>query len=227
VSSARERLWERVYYTSREAYGGIPGYEDWDARLTADAAARGCYTGSSWSGYRKRNRKGLARMPAPGGMANLTSGKQPGYVGGIDWVLSDGTVRGCEFEPSEAVQLYWSTRLQAALCLPYLRLGSCSSRVPLTEEKVLRTWTQGRRGGLLKCPANFGRPPLPFAWPAIQITYISDKFSNDGKLTTYIHHFGPEVIAYFSQDPTGLSRPPSAIMLRGGRLSLKSHGLDG
>ncbi len=64
------------------------------------------------------------------------------------------------------------------------------------------------------------------AYPAIQISYRSDKFTH-GSPMNYIHHFGPEVVAYFSQEPFGARRAPEAIMIRGGRLSLHSHGIDG
>ena len=225
--SPRERMWETVYNAAGVYYGNIDGYEDWDAKLTADAAARGWYNGSSWRGYRRRNRNGLSRLPAPGKLVNLTQGRQRGYLPQIDWVLSDGTITGVEFEESEALQVYWSKRLQAIIILPYLRLGACTTRVPEAEDQIVRTWTQGRRGAAEICPATYNRPALPYAAPAIQISYISDKFSDNGKLTPYVHHFGPDVVFYASVNPSGKTRAPEAIMIRGGRLSLKSHGIDG
>jgi hypothetical protein len=66
---------------------------------------------------------------------------------------------------------------------------------------------------------------MPVVYPAVQVSYHSDKFTH-GSSIPYIHHFGPGVFCYFSHEPFGASRAPD-VMIRGGRLRLTEHGIDG
>lgn len=215
----REQLWRRVYHKSIEVYTTIDDYEDHDARLTADAAARGWYANSGWGTWRRRQLRGIGRMPNPGNLLNL------GCFIELEYVMPDGEIRGVKYLPSDRVPLFWSHSKQAAYVLPRMKQGACSLPPRRTEDHLARMWAKGR-AATCASPVRHGTPPMRTAYPAIQVSYLSDKFTH-GDDKPYIHHFGPEVIAYFSSEPFRAGRAPEAFMIRGGRLSLTSHGIDG
>jgi hypothetical protein len=218
--TTRDELWRKVYLASREIYTEIPGYHDHDARLTADAAAAGWFHRPSLlSSYRPRRYSGLARMPKPGNLLEL------GDFLEVEYVTSAGQIRGIRFQLSDHVPLYWSHTRQALFMLPTLKEGPCDMPPTRTENHLAQVWAKGRPAA---CSAKFSPPrqlPMPAVYPAIQISYHSDKFTH-GKSIQYIHHFGSGVLCYFSHDPFGSNRAPD-VMIRGGRLRLTTHGIDG
>ncbi len=217
MNAGRQALWERVYDTASDAYGPIPGYNDRDARLTADAAAAGWY-----SGDRRRNPAGRPRTPRPGNLLNLTPNRGGQFVD-LDYVMPDGEIRGVRF-PGETHALLWSADLQAALVLPRMRLSACEFPPTTREDQLARMWAKGR-GAKCAARARFELPALPYVFPGIQVSYISDKFTH-GTMKEYVHHFGPGVLIYFSAPPRGKASP-DVIMMRGGGLRLTKHGIDG
>lgn len=216
--SAREKMWRRTYASAMDVYGSIDGYDDHDARLTADAAARGWYSGS-WGSFRKRNYRPVAKMPAPGNLLNLGQFLQ------LEYAQPDGEIRGIAFDAADNVPLWWSDKLQACFVLPGMKQGPCNLPPRKTENRLAKVWAKGRPAS---CSAVVSppRPPLRALYPSIQVSYRSDKFSH-GQPMLYIHHFGPDVISHFSHEPHRSTRAPVAIMIRGGRLSLTTHGIDG
>lgn len=219
----REKLWRRVYHTSRDVYADIPDYEENDARLTADAAASGWYRRSGLMSFSKRRLGGLARMPKPGNLLNLGTGGG-GFLE-LEYVMPTGEIRGVRFAAADQQPLWWSHSKQALFVLPALKTGPCVERPPPTQNELAQVWAKGRPAS---CAARFEDPPqkpMRVAYPGIQISYRSDKFTH-GRLVNFIHHFGPGVVCYFSHEPYRASRPPD-IMVRGGRLRLTSHGIDG
>lgn len=218
---AREQMFRKVYHKAREVYGRIPGYEDHDARLTADAAADGWFARDGFlgiGGYRKRSFRGLARMPAPGNLLNL------GDFTELEWVTSAGVIQGISFAVSDHVPLLWSHKLQALFIVPGTEIGPCELPPRRTEDYLARVWAKGRPAAC-SSKARIEPGPLRFVAPGIQVSYSSDKFTH-GVAKPYIHHFGTGVLCYFSHDPIGSSRAPD-VMIRGGRLRLTEHGIDG
>lgn len=213
---AREQMWRRVYHKAREVYGDVPGYAENDARLTADAAASGWYVSSSWLGlsHRRRRLHGLARMPKPGNLLEL------GRFLELEWVMPEGEIRGLKIE----TPIWWSHSKQAIFILPHLERGPCTLPPRRTENALAQMWQKGRPA-VCSSPIRVQPRPMPAVYPGIQISYSSDKFTH-GRAIPYIHHFGPGVLCYFSHEPFGASRAPD-IMIRGGRLRLTKHGIDG
>lgn len=218
MTTARDNLWRRVYHKSRSVYTSIPDYEDYDARLTADAAAAGWYARSN-GGWRKRRLGGLARLPDPGNMLDC------GCFLELEWVTPSGEIRGVKPKDGARVPLLWSHSKQAIFILPYMERTACVYPPRATENELAQVWAKGRPAAC-SSRAAYNRPPMRVAYPAIQVSYLSDKFTH-GETIPYIHHFGPQVVAYCSKEPFGASRAPEAIMIRGGRLSLTTHGIDG
>ena len=229
--STRDQMWDRVYNTSRDVYTDIPGYGDSDARLTADAATAGWYvrSGGDW---RRRRLSGLRNLPAPGNMLFL------GCFLDLEYVTSDGEIQGCGFETSDCVPLLWSDDLQALIVLPFAKDGKCIHPPRTREDQLARVWAKGRPAAC-SLKSAYSRPPMHTVYPAVQVSYSSDKFSW-GKNTDYIHHHergrekllrfsgpGRGPCAYFSKEPFRARRAPEAIMVRGGKLRLTSHGIDG
>ena len=216
-SGARKRLWTNVYESSRDSYERtIDGYDEGDARLSANAAVKGWYP----SGPR-----GLARCPKPGrGPSPLNCG----LFLEIHIVDREGNIRGKSFSANDKVLLLWSETLRACFVFPYISPGACARLPTPAEDALKRRWARGQPAQCVQ-PVNFPTPPLPIAYPAIAITYYSDKFPDrrTGRRTwqRYIHHFGPGVVCYFARSSG--TRAPTAIMIRGGRLRLETHGLAG
>lgn len=217
-NSPREQLWRKVYFTARDVYGGIPGYEDYDARLTADAAAAGYFQRDGLFGYKRRRVAGLARMPKPGNMLSL------GTFLELEYVMPDGAIRGFKFQLADKIPLMWSHSKQALFVLPQLEEGPCVLPPRQTENDLAQVWAKGRPASC-SSRVSIDPRPMPYAHPAVQVSYHSDKFTH-GRSIPYIHHFGPGVLCYFSHDPFGASRAPD-VMIRGGRLRLTTHGIDG
>jgi len=215
--SARDRLWERVYHTARNVYTPIPGYEDFDARLTADAAANTWYRFQNGA-WRKRRLSSVAKMPNPGNTLDC------GCLLELEWVTDGGEIRGCKFAEGK-VPMLWSDSQQAIYILPYMERTACVFPPRARENELASVWAKGRPAACSSRVA-YNRPPMRFSYPAVQISYKSDKFTH-GQRKPYIHHFGQDVVAYFSKEPFGARRAPEAIMIRGGRLSLTTHGIDG
>ncbi len=218
MPSARDILWQRVYLKSKDVYTSISDYEDYDARLTADAAAKGWYrrSGGEW---RKRALGGVARMPNPGNMLDC------GCFLELEYVMPNGEIRGVAPPKGTRIPLLWSHSKQAIFILPYMEKTACVFAPRKVEDGLAQVWAKGR-GAACSSRAAYNTPPMRVAYPAIQVSYESDKFTH-GNPIPYIHHFGPEVVAFFSKEPFRANRAPEAIMIRGGRLSLTTHGIDG
>ena len=225
-----EHMWDSVYdFASRtwvRARVPLRGYDDRDARSTADTAVAGYFTGGPVRGYRRRPIRALSRMPRPGTMLNLTP--RGGYVEGLDAVRRDVTILRIKWSRADDVPALWSKRLQAVLILPTMRQGLCNLPVPVAENELAKVWQKGRPA-TCAAPATYPSPPMPYVLPILQTSYVSDKFTPK-TLTRYIHHHEPggtrgPVLVYFSSDPR--RGQPVAIMIRGGKLRLTSHGIDG
>jgi hypothetical protein len=218
--TTRDELWRKTYFAARDVYTSIPGYHDHDARLTADAAAAGWFQRTSLlGGYRARRYSGLARMPKPGNLLNL------GDFLEVEYVTHEGQIRGIRYQRSDHVPLFWSHSKQALFVLPTLEEGPCDMPPRRTENELAQVWAQGRPASCSSRIKGMRQLPMPAVFPAIQVSYHSDKFTH-GRSMQYIHHFGSGVLCYFSHDPFGSSRAPD-IMIRGGRLRLTTHGIDG
>jgi hypothetical protein len=217
MGNPRTALWNRVYQTSIEQYTAIPQFGDYDARLTADIAADNWYESNLLGGSPKaRSYNGLKKLPATGNLLRLGAALE------VEWVTRDGTMKLAHFHGS--TDMLWSDRLQAVLVLPDVRKGPCTSPPTRREAQLLARWARGR-AARCSLPVTFNRPPMPYVFPCVQVSYRSDKFS-PGAPRNYIHHIDSRgVLAYFSSDP--MSRAPQAIMVRGGKLRLTSHGLAG
>jgi hypothetical protein len=223
--SARDALWQEAYEVAADEWGPqaprpLRGYDLRDAEKTAEAAAQGWYHGAAGA-YRKRRLGGLARMPKPGTLLNLTPNQ--GYAIGLTCVESNGAIRTDSWTPTDQVPLLWSDDLQALFIMPALDRGPCRNPAPIREDRLARMWAKGR-GARCAGMARYPSPPLPFVFPCLQTSYASDKFTH-GRLRHYIHHHEPGVRAYCSHDPR--RREPAVIMIRGGKLRLTSHGIDG
>lgn len=218
-SGPRRKLWDEVYETSRDSYERtINGYEEQDARKTATAAVRG------WFPSRP---KGLRRAPDPQPRRTIAAPINIGEFISFHIVHCDGRIENFGFSEGDHVPLYWSEHLKACLVYPYLTPGECARLPTLQENTIARRWARGRPANCAR-PVTLPSPPMPRAFPGIAITYDSDKFpGNNGKHTwqRYIHHFGPGVVCYFARS-TG-RKAPTAMMARGGKLRLETHGLVG
>ncbi len=158
-------------------------------------------------------------MPNPGNLLNC------GCFLELEFVTADGEIRGCRFAVADGIPMLWSHSKQAIFILPRMRQTACVYPPTRTENQLAQVWAKGRPAACAS-KASYATPPLRVAYPAIQISYRSDKFTH-GNPIPYIHHFGPDVVAYFSKEPFGARRAPDAIMIRGGRLALTEHGIDG
>jgi len=213
-----------------QLYTNIDGYNERDARLTAETAAVGWYRKTD-RGYAKRRVTGMRKMPRPGNLLNL------GCFIELEYVSSDGTIYALTFSPQDKIPLFWSDDKQALFVFPYDRPGACVYPPEEREDRLSRIWAKGRPA---ECASDLNFPagiPLPVAYPAIQVSYRSDKFSRSKSITNYIHHHErsvpllgqsqPGPVVYFSKEPYGAKTPPRAIMIAGGKLSLTTHGIDG
>lgn len=213
--ASRDEIWDRVFESAKAVYTSIPDYGERDAMLTADAAADGWFSGGLFRARRRRRMQGLARTPDPGNLLDL------GCFIELEWVTCDGKIHGLRIV-KEKIPLLWSDRLQALFVFPDAKRGQCSHPPRKREQELRRVWTKGGQSAACASKMRHPRPPLPYVYPAIQVSYRSNKF---GSVVNYIHHHEAGVRAYFSDPPT--QRRPRAIMLRGGRLSLTPHGIDG
>ncbi len=221
---SRDALWQEVYEVSRSEYTEISNYEDYDARLTADAAAAGWYSKSGWmSPWRKKTIRGLPRCPSPGNLLNLTS--NGGTFLSVEFVDAKGKILTDAVEDGEKMALLWSDTQQALYIFPNTPLAKCEYPPTIAEARLNKVWAQGRAA---KCSSfqKWPNPSLPEAAPGICVSYRSDKFKKNGRHTEidYIHHFGPGVVVYRARCRNG---SPEAIVIKGGKLRLTEHGIDG
>jgi hypothetical protein len=216
-------MWNNVYRASRDSYERtIDGYDEPDARKTANAAVKGWYRGGRLSSPR-----GLSRCPDPQPYGRGPAPLNLGLFLELHVVDSKGEVEGRSFAESDKVSLLWSEPLRACFVFPYISPGACARLPTPSEDALARRWARGRPAECVR-PVDFPAPAMPTAIPGIAITYYSDKFPDEhGKRTwqRYIHHFGPGVVCYFALSSG--KRAPTAIMVRGGRLRLETHGLTG
>lgn len=218
-SGARKRMWDNVYHASRDSYERtIDGYEEEDARLTADAAVRGWFP---------RGPRGLRQCPDPQPYGRGPAPLNCGLFLELHYVDASGNIEGRSFAVSDKVSLLWSEPLRACFVFPYITPGACARLPTPAEDALARRWARGRPA---KCarPVDFPAPAMPTAYPGIAITYYSDKFPDENGRRTwqrYIHHFGPGVVCYFAR--ASGKTAPTAIMVRGGKLRLETHGLAG
>ena len=219
----RDALWQEVYEVSRTEYTEIPGYEDYDAQLTANAAAAGWYSRSSWLGsWRKNTVRGLLRCPSPGNLLNLTP--NGGTFLSVEFVDAKGKVWTDGVEGRETTALLWSDDQQALYIFPNMELKKCEYPPTVREARLMEVWAEGRPA---TCSSHYKwpNPSLPHAAPGICVSYRSDKFTH-GRPRNYIHHTEEGVKTYFARPPRGKSAP-TAIMIRGGKLRLTPDGLEG
>jgi hypothetical protein len=214
-------VWSKVYDLACDLWLPINLYEKEDARLTADVAVDGLF--DRRKGWAPRNLRPVARMPDPGNLFEC------GWFTELATCNIRGDILLHKFAASDRIPLLWSESLQACFVFPYLERSPCNLPPTKREDQVARRWARGRPA---KCArrAELPAPPMPSVSPALAIGYASDKFSHRGKkkgpLEYYLHHHEKGVRAYFAPSPTG-SGPPEAIMVRGGRLHLATHGLAG
>ena len=219
-SGPRRALWNSVYEASRDSYERtINGYEEQDAQHSANAAVKGWYpTGP----------RGLRKCPDPQPHGR---GPAPLVIGdfiSFHIVHRDGRLEGFGFGDSDKVSLLWSESLRACFVFPYLTPGQCARLPTPAENTIARRWAKGRAARCAR-PVKFPAPAMPTVYPGIAITYDSDKFPDEvtGRRTwqRYIHHFEPGVVCYFARSSG--TRAPTALMARGGKLRLETHGLAG
>lgn len=218
MSPTVEALWRKVYAKSRQIWvDKLDEYYDEDAKLTANAAVVGFFSYSKgvWT---RRHHEAVGRMPDPGRTFEL------GDFYSIDTVDPFGNIvtHSLSVERGEKrPKLLWSHDLQACFVFPFMRDGACSLEVPAREAKLIAMWNKGRPA---RCASSVDYPlrsMLGVPSPGISISYRSDKFSH-GKDMDYIHHFEGDVMVSQSSGSV-----PHAIMVRGGKLRVTEHGLDG
>lgn len=217
MSPPVEALWRKVHKKSRAIWvGKLDEYYDEDAQLTANAAVVGWW--SQHRGvWRRRRHPAIGAMPEPGRLFEL------GDFWGVDTVNALGDIDTHMINPGSGEKrpkLLWSHDLQACFVFPFMRQGACNLPVHPREARLIKMWNKGRAA---KCasPAEYPRARLGAPQPGISISYKSDKFTH-GEMKDYIHHFEGDVMVSFSNEGT-----PRAIMVRGGKLRVTEHGLDG
>lgn len=211
-SNSAKLTWLRVYEASQR-YLAIDGYEDADARLTADKVVDDLYP----RGISMPRRLGFPiDIPDPG-TNNIILGTM---LEVHTW--ERGAIRVYRYLPGAAPPLLWSKKLKACYAYPGRHLPPPEYRpsVAPAAARLYRTWHSNKSphgASRYNFYAFRTRPPES----AIAITYRSDKFDEDGIMTDYIHHFERGVYAYMTPE----SRP-RGFFIRGGRLVLTSAGLD-
>jgi hypothetical protein len=217
MSAGADAMWRRVYATASSMWvGNLDDYYDVDAKLTANAAVVGWWSSRRgvWS---RRIHHPFGAMPAPGPMFEL------GEFFGIDTVNARGEIETHSMTPGageKRPQLFWSSDLQACFVFPFMPQNSCTLPAPAREARLVKMWNAGRPARCAS-PATYPSASLGRPTPGISISYRSDKFSH-GKKMDYIHHFEGDVMVYVSGETV-----PRAIMVRGGRLHVASHGIAG
>lgn len=223
--TTREQMWRRVYEYSRAEYTRIPGYDDRDAAATADAACGSWFarSGLIFRNHRMRRLVGISKTPDPGNTLDLTP--NGGHFVGVDVVDAQGRIHNFSFDRSDDVVLLWSADRKALFAFPNLERGACVYPPTPRENHLSKVWAKGRPA---KCSskARYPAPALRWVLPAIQTSYRSDKFGKVGQMQDYIHHHEANVMCYCSSNPNR-RKAPDVMMIRGGRLRLTSHGIDG
>lgn len=205
--------WWRLYDTASRVYTQIPQYYVEDAIATASVGARAWYRGG-----RLRPMPRLSHFPDPGDLVTL------GTFIEIDAARQNGKIEAIGFGDSDGIPLWWSKKLSACFVYPFLRGSACKLPPNAAERRLVRTWTDGNYRAACAAEGQIPRPRCVEVLPALAVTYLSTKFSRTGEIVRYVHHHEDNVHVYLGPSVGGA---PQAIMLRGGRLRLTTHGLDG
>lgn len=223
MPAAARALWQRVYRQSRAAWvGKLADYYDEDAQLTANVAVVGWFAqrGGHWS---MRHYASMGMSPSPGSTFVL------GEFEGVECVDRSGNFIEHVFAPNKArgerlPLLIWSQDLRACFVFPQLEVGPCSTELAERERRLVAMWNEGRPASKA-CRINPPRVRMGTPVPAIDISYVSDKFKDkDGvrRWKHYIHHFEGDVTATLS-----LEALPKVLIVRGGKLRVTPSGLEG
>lgn len=211
----------RVYETFERAARRL--YKPIDAEIAAATFAKNCFAGRFFGrGDKWRpppRMRFMGKMPNPKATAKLGPLHSFAYVvmkngrptGEIAWVKPKGTL------------LLWSPSLRAAVAFPGSKIGPPSEsakKIPRAHA-AYRTFHQGKEPW---GASWMDQPSPPFGPPhwAISTAYASDKFNDTGRLELYVHMHEPGVMFFDGSNHEG-----RALCVRGGRLSLESHGLSG
>lgn len=220
MSGPVESLWRKVYAKSRQLWvDKLDEYYDEDAKLTANVAVVGWWSHANGNWSRRRHHA-IGPMPDPG--ATFVCGD----FYSLDTVDVFGNIvtHALSPEPGEKrPKLLWSQDLKACFVFPHMRQEACSLPVPPREQRLVRMWNKGR-SATCASPADYPSVKMGIPMPGISISYRSDKFSH-GTPKDYIHHFEGDVMVSFSE--ASVAGVPRAIMVRGGKLRVTEHGIDG
>lgn len=210
----RWKLFWLQLYADAQAYLPIDEFYTEDAELSATLATKTAMQGC-------RSRPGL---PPLGDLTDLTS--PTGTFLSIDYACPRGQVWREDGRASgnRKIPLIWSRSARALLVLPQLTVGECNLPPVQADSRVLERWTQGRRRG--RCSSRLPSLPrvrLSHCYPAVAISYRSDKFNERGKMTEYIHHFDSQGVRLWMDRPSN----PTVMLIQGGRLRIETHGIAG
>lgn len=199
-----QRVWDVAYREAVRCYarGDIDDWTDDDTREVADRLAS------------ERARGSAIVLPAPG--------RTSVYIGkflALDlWDASRGRIVQYRFPKSSAPPLIWSCTRKALYALPGRSIPppTVSAYTFPAALKAYRGWNQGKYP---KGASRYYFPPVRMrrSLPCVAVGYWSDKFSDDGTFTEYIHHCERGVMGWVGN---------GAFFVRGGRLTLTPAGLD-
>ena len=167
---------------------------------------------------KRRRLPGPKRLPDPGNSIDL--GPNGGGLLGLYTVNDQGVVKMRRWKTTGRLPpCLWSKKLKGVVCFPGVQLPAPTMSA-YTAPALLELYEEWHDG---KEPLGVSRVNVPKAelgpgQPALAIVYRSDKFSDDGDMTDYMHVLGPGVTAWVGK---------KGILVRGGRLRLTAGGLVG
>jgi hypothetical protein len=138
----------------------------------------------------------------------------------LEVVGRDGTFYVHRWAPSGAPRLYWSDELRAYMAFP--SSSSLRTKIKLSEKiarKASSRWNArwGHPGGRRRTVTTIPTPKLTQQGAVVRVVYRS----NFGITDDWQHWSDPGPRAWL-----GPGTPPSAILVRGGNLTMTSRGLE-
>ncbi len=217
---AVHHCWRRVFDFSMAYFTEIEGYGEKDAALTADAAVNGWYTAR---GSRRAPRPAW-KLPRLGELIKL------GEYRGI-WTCDPAGAITHHTDTNKRLPLWWSESTKICVVFPKLDLEDDGVIPSERSDRLMQMWTNGTRGARKSWASP--RTPEPImrcnSQVALAVEYYSDKFKYGGRRrwVNYVHHHENGVRCSTSRRRYSSNHDPMAIALRGGKLRITPHGLEG